>query len=408
VNSVLNGYAGLVDVNLKTSLLNANPTTEGILTVPLNKAKEIAAVNGSFTQSADLGSLTVGQTLSFDITIDGSATPISFSLTAPVGGSTPADIVTAINAAAAGTATLVDGKLVLTSNSVKVGTESTIAVSNIVQPAGFGVTSFLASSATGTDLPSLNRASIPSASTTSTSITVYNNSGEAVKLDIYYTKTANETWEMAIYDSRKAKGTASSFPYGKAGDPPLATSTLNFNGTNFKLDSITPGTNTTAPGAGILQVDLGDIDGGSFNLYLGDTTQFTGNTQPLAASVNGNPAEVIKDISVGKDGTITAAFASGASRVLFKVPLAMVNSPDSMIAKAGNVYAAGVESGTVLMGFGGSAGFGNLTAGALEDSTVDMASELTTMIESQRSYTANSKVFQTGSEILDVLVNLKR
>ena len=37
-----------------------------------------------------------------------------------------------------------------------------------------------------------------------------------------------------------------------------------------------------------------------------------------------------------------------------------------------------------------------------------MATELTIMIESQRSYTANSKVFQTGSDLMDVLVNLKR
>ena len=39
---------------------------------------------------------------------------------------------------------------------------------------------------------------------------------------------------------------------------------------------------------------------------------------------------------------------------------------------------------------------------------VDLASELTTMIESERNYTANSKVFQTGADLMDVLVNLKR
>jgi flagellar hook protein FlgE len=44
----------------------------------------------------------------------------------------------------------------------------------------------------------------------------------------------------------------------------------------------------------------------------------------------------------------------------------------------------------------------------LEQSTVDLATELTTMIDAQRGYTANSKVFQTGSELMDVLVNLKR
>ena len=47
-------------------------------------------------------------------------------------------------------------------------------------------------------------------------------------------------------------------------------------------------------------------------------------------------------------------------------------------------------------------------SGALEDSNVDIAEELTSMIESQRNYTANSKVFQTGSELMEVLVNLKR
>jgi flagellar hook protein FlgE len=55
-----------------------------------------------------------------------------------------------------------------------------------------------------------------------------------------------------------------------------------------------------------------------------------------------------------------------------------------------------------------SGGFGSLVSGALESSTVDMASELTDMIAAQRSYTANSRVFQTGSELMDVIVNLKR
>jgi flagellar hook protein FlgE len=51
---------------------------------------------------------------------------------------------------------------------------------------------------------------------------------------------------------------------------------------------------------------------------------------------------------------------------------------------------------------------GKVSAGALEESNADIAQELTDMIEAQRSYTANSKVFQTGSELMDVLVNLKR
>ena len=62
----------------------------------------------------------------------------------------------------------------------------------------------------------------------------------------------------------------------------------------------------------------------------------------------------------------------------------------------------------MLIGFAGAGGFGSISSGALEQSTVDLATELTTMIESQREYTANSKVFQTGADLMDVLVNLKR
>jgi flagellar hook protein FlgE len=60
------------------------------------------------------------------------------------------------------------------------------------------------------------------------------------------------------------------------------------------------------------------------------------------------------------------------------------------------------------MGYPGNSGLGTIISGALEDSNVDIAEELTSMIESQRNYTANSKVFQTGSELMEVLVNLKR
>jgi flagellar hook protein FlgE len=51
---------------------------------------------------------------------------------------------------------------------------------------------------------------------------------------------------------------------------------------------------------------------------------------------------------------------------------------------------------------------GSIVSNALEQSTVDLASELTSMIEAQRNYQANSKIVQTGAELIDILVNLKR
>ncbi|MBC8130430.1 MAG: flagellar hook protein FlgE [Rhizobiaceae bacterium] len=273
-------------------------------------------------------------------------------------------------------------------------------------------------------LPSENAAAAPNTTVTYTafsSIQVYDNSGKAVKLDIYYTKTAANTWEMTVFDGSQASSTSASttapFPYLASGTAvaPLTTSVLEFETSKYSLSSIVQDGGTAIAvnpdaddgvGNGIITIDV--PGGGTMSLNISDTTQFTEDFLPLKAEVDGNPAEVIDKVSTSKDGTITATFTSGTTRDLFKVPLALVNSPDNLEPLAGNVYSAGVESGTILMGFGDSGGFGEIISGALEDSTVDLATELTTMIESQRSYTANSKVFQTGSEILDVLVNLKR
>jgi len=92
----------------------------------------------------------------------------------------------------------------------------------------------------------------------------------------------------------------------------------------------------------------------------------------------------------------------------YKVPLATVASPDNLTAVNGNAFMMSTSSGDMQINTAQSGGAGTILAGALEQSTVDLASELTTMVEAQRSYSANSRVFQTGSEIMDVIVNLKR
>jgi flagellar hook protein FlgE len=85
-----------------------------------------------------------------------------------------------------------------------------------------------------------------------------------------------------------------------------------------------------------------------------------------------------------------------------------VASPDNLMPMAGNVFVTTTESGDYQIGMATEGGLGSIVSGAVEQSNVDMASELTEMIVAQRDYQANSKVFQTGSELLDVLMNLKR
>ena len=105
---------------------------------------------------------------------------------------------------------------------------------------------------------------------------------------------------------------------------------------------------------------------------------------------------------------MSVSYANGATKALYQIPLATVASPDNLTLLSGNVLGADRESALHGHRLPADNGLGCIQSGALESSNVDLAGELTEMIEAQRSYTANSKVFQTGSDIMDVLVNLKR
>jgi flagellar hook protein FlgE len=238
-------------------------------------------------------------------------------------------------------------------------------------------------------LPSTNSATAQYSG--KSSLVSYDNLGNEVILDMYYAKTAANTWEVAVYDQANA-ATGGGFPY-TAG--PLTTSALNFSGTTGAL---------TSPA----NLSVAIPNGATLTLDITKMSQLATAYTVLGAKVDGNPPSGVKLLEVAKDGTFYATFDNGTRIPVFQIPLATVTSPDNMLQMTGNVFSASKESGDVQIGFAQSGGFGSVLSSTIEQSTVDLASELTTMIDSQRGYTANSKVFQTGAELMDVLINLKR
>jgi flagellar hook protein FlgE len=228
--------------------------------------------------------------------------------------------------------------------------------------------------------------------TAKSSLVVYDNVGREVLVDVYFTKTAANTWDVQIYDQSLATP-GTTFPYSAG---PLATQSLAFDPANGQLTTAPPEITFTVPG------------GQSFTMDVSKTTELGTTYTVLDAKANGNPPSAIDQIAIDSDGTIYAQFANGSLKPLYKIPLATVTSPDRLSVLPGNVFAASPDSGTIQVGFAESGGLGSVVSGALENSNVDVASELTDMIESQRTYTANSKVFQTGSDLMDILINLKR
>ena len=238
------------------------------------------------------------------------------------------------------------------------------------------------------NLPSANSAS--STYTEATSLVVYDNLGGSHTINFYFTNTGSNSWEVDAFDASKAS-TSGGFPYSSG---PLATQTLTFNPTTGALSSGSP-LSLTVPNGQPMTLDLSNM------------TQLAAGFNVTAATANGNAPSGISGVSIATNGSLTFNYANGTSNVAYDIPLANVVSPDNLASVNGGAYLQTSASGPVFLGTAGGAGFGSIEASSLENSTVDLATELTDMIQAQSAYEANSKVFQTGANILDVLNGLK-
>jgi flagellar hook protein FlgE len=279
-------------------------------------------------------------------------------------------------------------------SAVTVGTDSLVATPSTL---GTFVANLDSSSdiVTG-DLPSANLST--SEYTSKTSLKAYDTLGNEVLYDIYFTKTADNEWDVSVYNAADRDETTGSFPY--TGDLELGNMQLDFDPSTGDL---------TNPTSAVLSLAAGTpTNMEAFDLDFSGMTQLSYDFSVQSATVDGNAPSEVDQIQISSDGIVYAQYENGDLQAIYRLAMATVESPDKLNVVSGNVYSQSVDSGVVVMGFAENSGFGSVVSGALEDSNVDIANELTAMIESQRTYTANSKVFQTGSDLMDVLVNLKR
>lgn len=228
--------------------------------------------------------------------------------------------------------------------------------------------------------------------TAKTSLVAYDNLGTAQLLDVYFAKSDQNEWDVAVFDRADAPASGE-FPYAGAA---LATGVLAFDAADGKID---------AGRIGALDVPI--PGGGTMRLDLSGSTQVAADFIVKRASVDGSAPVGVERLDIDASGLVSAIYKNGTRADVYRIPVATVPSPDRLSAIAGNAFAINSDSGDFVVSRAGLGGAGALVSGALEQSNVDLADELTLMIQSQRSYSANSKVFQAGAELMDVLVNLR-
>lgn len=134
---------------------------------------------------------------------------------------------------------------------------------------------------------------------------------------------------------------------------------------------------------------------------------------PIRGDAKGNGAGrkvgEMSGIEIQKDGMIYANYDNGCSRLLGQIAVATFANASGLAKEGDNLYSATQNSGDFDgIGTDITTGGGYMNTGVLEMSNVDLSSEFTEMITTQRGFQANSRIITVSDTLLEELTNLKR
>lgn len=232
------------------------------------------------------------------------------------------------------------------------------------------------------------------------SLEVYDSLGAPRSVAFGFLKTAPNTWQVEAY-SRPNTSITGGGPTGGL----LSTGTVTFN-TDGTVQSITGGIagTVTIPWAASTGAASQDI---TVNLTTG-MTQFANSFGITSVTADGVPPGDLVGLVLEGDGMLTAQFSNGRARALYQIPLATFLNPNGLSADQGGAFRTTLESGFYNINASNAGGAGRIVSGALEASNVDLATEFTNLITTQRAYSASSRIITTADQMLEELLSIKR
>lgn len=239
--------------------------------------------------------------------------------------------------------------------------------------------------------------------------------GRSATLRVVYTPTlpvapsivSTNEWTLTIFDNATSTTT------------PVAELELTFDGSrtgqgqllSADLDATTPIGNAYDTTTGIVVIDTID---GPIDFFLGGPgldgglTQLAAEFAPTSIIKNGTPAGTLSSVEIDENGFLQGVFDSGQKRVLYQIPLVDVPNANGLTALDDQAFKVSSESGPVFLWDANSGPVGGVVGFSLQQSAVDVARELTDLIQTQRAYSSNASVIRTVDEMLQETTNLKR
>lgn len=192
--------------------------------------------------------------------------------------------------------------------------------------------------------------------------------------------------------------------------------TVVFNKDTAKLESVGGSTTNLGINAAFSQL------GGNFSDITIDLSECTNYDNKGTSTIGATSGDLdgpgtgcgrrlgdMIGVSIQKDGMIYASYDNGMTKLLGQIATAAFANASGLEKEGDNLYSATLNSGEFDgIGVDITAGGGYMSPGQLEMSNVDLSSEFTEMITTQRGFQANSRIITVSDTLLEELTNLKR
>jgi flagellar hook protein FlgE len=267
----------------------------------------------------------------------------------------------------------------------------------------------------GVNLPAVDTEAGAAGDTLPLSIEYFGNLGTSETLDISFSPTVPTTgssneWTMVIRDSATVDDSATALDESIIGEYTLTfDDSRGSGGTLASVSVVSGGSYDSAAGT----LDL-TVAGGAMEVTIGkigDTnglTQLSDSFAPTAINKDGSPVGNLTAVEIDENGYIKATYDTGFIRTVYQIPLVDVPNQNGLTSLDNQTFQVSPTSGSFFLWDAGDGPTGSIEGYAREGSAVDVAEELTNLIQTQRAYSSNAKVIQTVDEMLQETTNIKR
>lgn len=146
----------------------------------------------------------------------------------------------------------------------------------------------------------------------------------------------------------------------------------------------------------------------TIDLNIRSLTLGPGATQFTTSSANGAASGDFNGVEISSDGRIIAQYANGLTRDLYQIAIANFTNAEGLEIGASSTYQLTTAAGALSLDNPQTGRAGALEGSALEISTVEIAQEFSTLIETQRAYSANSRIISIADELWQTLTQTAR